>query len=108
MIYAPLVVAGLLISAVHAYLVWKNFDGVRYSISEHAIANKRSYLLYIGSHVVADVLFVVYAYNFFYESQGQYTLYVLTLVFIALDFLQAVLPSRGRVETVHFVSAYMS
>ncbi len=108
MIYISLLGAGGLISAVHAYLVWKNYDRVRYSISEHAIADKKSYYLYLGSHIVADVLFVVYAYKFFYESQSQNILFLLALTFIALDFVQALLPSRGKSESIHFISAYAS
>ena len=64
--------------------------------------------LYLGSHIVADILFVIYAYTFFYESQSQSILFLLTLIFIALDCIQAVLPSRGKSEAVHFISAYVS
>lgn len=108
MVYISLLGAGVLISVVHAYLVWKNYDGTRYSISEHAISDRRSYFLYLGSHIVADILFVLYAYTFFYESQSQTILFLLTLTFIALDFVQALLPSRDKSEPIHFISAYMS
>lgn len=106
--YALLLLSGFVVSLTHVFLVWKNRGGARYSISEHAIADRNSYLIYLSAHIVTDILFLFYAYEFFYIAQDQGWLFGLTIVFIALDALQAVLPSRGRTESLHFVSAYTS
>lgn len=108
MVYVLLILSGAVVSVVHAYLVWKNKDGVRYSISEHAIANKKSYLAFIAAHILTDLLFLAFAYLFFYEIHGQGLLFGLSAVFITLDAIQSVLPSRGRTEDIHFAVAYTS
>jgi len=108
MIYVLLLLAGFIVSATHAYLVWKNKDGVRYSVSEHAIASKRSHVLYVSAHILTDVLFLLYAYIFFYDTHGQTLLFILTLVFVALDAVQSLLPSKGKTEPMHFAAAYVS
>lgn len=108
MIYALLLISGAIVSLAHAYLVWKNRDGVRYSISEHAIANKKSYLIYLGAHIITDVFFLIFSYQFFYQIHGHGLLFGLTVVFIGLDAAQAILPSKGRTEDVHFAVAYTS
>lgn len=103
-----LLVAGIGISLVHFYLVWRNHHVGRYSISEYAIVDQKSQRIYLWAHLVCDVLFMFFAYRFFWVSQQLKLPFVLLVLSAILDGAQALLPSRGRTEKVHFVVAYVS
>lgn len=106
--YVYLIVAGILVSLVHAYLVWHHRANRKYSLSEHAIIDRKSYILYFATHVVCDVLVLLYAYQFFIAEQNAATPFYLLVAFAILDFTQALLPSRGKTEKIHFMAAYVS
>jgi hypothetical protein len=106
--YFFLLFAGLLVSSVHFYLVWHHRDNRRYSLSEHAILTKRSYLLYFGSHLICEVLFFMFSYQFFIVEHNLWLPFYLNMGFILLDFVQAALPANARTEKIHFASAYVS
>jgi hypothetical protein len=106
--YFYLLGAGVLVSSVHFYLVWHHRDNRRYSVSEHAILTNKSHLLYFVAHVICDVLFLLYSYQFFVVEQGFYLPHYLNINFAVFDFAQAVLPSRGKTEKAHIFSAYFS
>lgn len=106
--YLFLLCAGAIASTVHAYLVWRHRDNRKYSISEHAILDRQSHLLYFVSHIVCEVLILLYAYQFFLVEQDFLAAFYLLVIFAVLDFIQAALPSKGRTEKIHFVSAYVS
>jgi hypothetical protein len=106
--YFYLLLAGTLISLVHFYLVWYHRDNRRYSISEHAMLTKKSHLLYFVSHVICEVFFMLFSYQFFIREHHLPIPFYLNVAFVVLDFIQAALPSRGRTEKIHFASAYVS
>lgn len=103
-----LLIAGILASSVHAYLVWHHRANRKYSISEHAILDKKSHILYFASHVVCDIFVLLYAYNFFLIEQNLQVPFYLLVIFSILDFVQAAIPSRGKTEKAHFIAAYIS
>lgn len=106
--YAYLLTAGILVSLVHAWLVWHHRANRRYSISEHAILDERSHILYLVTHIICEVLVLLYAWSFFVVEQDFVVPFYLFVIFAGLDFIQALLPSRGRTEQAHFVAAYIS
>lgn len=95
-------------SFVHFFLVWHHRDNRKYSLSEHAIITSRSHLLYLVTHVVCEISFLLFSYQFFVVEHGLYLPHYLNVGFAGFDFVQAVLPSRGRTEKVHFAAAYFS
>lgn len=103
-----LLIAGLVASLTHAYLVWHHRANRRYSISEHAILDKKSHALYLVAHIVCDIFVLLYAHQFFLLDQNLTTPFYLLVIFAVLDFAQAALPSRGNTERVHFAAAYVS
>jgi hypothetical protein len=98
----------MLVSCVHVYLVWHHRDNRKYSISEHAIIDTRSHLIYLITHVICDVLFLAFSYQFFMIEHGLTEIHYLIVIFAGFDFLQALLPSRGITESMHFAFAYIS
>jgi hypothetical protein len=106
--YVFLVTAGLFASLSHFYVVWRHSDDRRYSVSEHAMLSKRSHLIYFFSHVICEILFLLFSYQFFVREHDYWLPFYLNIAFAVLDFIQAALPSRGRTEKVHFAAAYIS
>jgi hypothetical protein len=106
--YVYLLTAGILISLVHFYIVWCRRDKKLWSISEYAILSKNTNLLYFGSHVICEILFLLFSYLFFVVEHSLYLPYYLNVAFAVLDFSQAAIPSRGKTEKVHIAAAYFS
>ena len=103
-----LLIAGTVASLTHAYLVWHHRANRRYSISEHAILDKKSHSLYLAAHIICEVFVILYAYQFFFIDLHLMTPFYLLVVFAILDFVQALVPSRGKTERLHFAAAYVS
>ncbi|MGF7228753.1 MAG: hypothetical protein ACQR33_02090 [Candidatus Saccharibacteria bacterium] len=106
--YVFLIVAGLFASVAHFYVVWRHSDDRRCSVSEHAMLSKQSHLIYFFSHVICEILFLLFSYQFFIREHNYWLPFYLNVAFAVLDFAQAVLPSRGKTEKIHFASAYIS
>ena len=106
--YIYLLLAGLSASAVHFYIVWRHSDDRRYSISEHAMLTRSSHLIYFVAHVLCEVFFLLFAYQFFIREHHYSLPFYLAAAFAVLDFVQAALPSRGKTERIHFAAAYVS
>jgi hypothetical protein len=106
--YVYLILAGLLASVVHFYVVWRHSDNRRYSISEHAMLSRSSHLLYFGAHVLCEIFFLLFSYDFFIREHHYPLPFYLNVAFAILDFAQAALPSRDKTERVHFAAAYIS
>ncbi|HSW98415.1 MAG TPA: hypothetical protein VLF71_01110 [Candidatus Saccharimonadales bacterium] len=106
--YLYLLIAGLSASLAHFYLVWRHRDNRRYSVSEHAMLTPQSHLIYIVAHVVCEVFFLLFSYQVFLVVHHLTVAWWLNVAFAALDFVQALLPSRGKTEKLHFAAAYIS
>jgi len=106
--YVYLLVAGLGISSVHFLIVWRRRDKKLWSISEYAILDRKTHLLYFLSHVICEILFLLYSYQFFIVEQATYLPFYLNIVFAVLDFAQAATPSQGNSEMAHITAAYIS
>jgi hypothetical protein len=106
--YIYLLIAGSVVSTAHFYLVWHHRDDQRYSISEYAILARKSYILYLTAHVICEIFYIAYSYEFLFVEHNSHFPFYLNLVFALLDFVQAAVPSRGRTEKVHFAAAYIS
>ena len=106
--YIYLLSAGILVSSVHFYLVWVHRANRKYSLSEHAIIDKKSHVLYLITHILCGVFFLLYSYEFFIVEHDLWIPFWLNVSFAVLDFVQALLPSRGKTEKVHFAAAYFS
>lgn len=103
-----LLIAGVPVSIVHAYLVWRHSDNRKYSVSEHAIIDRRSHLLYIATHVLTVIFYLLYSYQFFIVKHNMLLPHILNCIFAALDLVQAIVPSRNKTEKLHIAAAYTS
>ena len=70
--------------------------------------SRNSHLIYFVAHVLCEVFFLLFSYQFFIREQHYVLPFYLAVAFAVLDFVQAALPSRGKTEKVHFAAAYIS
>lgn len=103
-----LIIAGVPVSIVHVYLVWRHSDNRKYSVSEHAVIDRQSHLLYIATHIVTVIFYLLYSYQFFIAKHDLLLPHVLNCIFALLDLVQAIVPSRGKTEKAHIAAAYTS
>ena len=106
--YFYLLSAGALVSIVHLFLVWHHRGNRKSSLSEHAVIDRRSHLLYFATHIFTEVFFVLFSYQFYVIEHHLYLPHYLNICFAVFDFVQATLPSKGRTEKIHFSAAYLS
>ena len=106
--YFYLLFAGLQVSAVHAYLIWRHRDSPKWSLSEHVVLAKRSRVIYLVSHVLCEIFFLLFSYRFYMVEHHFPLLHYLNVAFAVLDFVQAAVPTRGKAVEVHFAAAYIS
>lgn len=70
--------------------------------------SKSSRLVYFSFHVICEIFFLLFSYKFFILGHHYWLAFYLNVAVAALDFVQAALPSRGKTERIHFISAYIS
>lgn len=108
MLYVYLLVGGGVAALTHCYLVWLHRGKGKYSISEHAVANGKSHLIYFIAHVICELLVFKFSYDFYLVRHGLPPPHYLNISFVVFDFVQAALASKGKTEKVHYAAAYIS
>ncbi len=106
--YVYLLCAGILVSSVHIYLVMPNLGNKMRTLSEYAVLSRKSRYIYLITHIVTEVLFLKFSYQFFVVEHSLFAPHYLNIAFVAFDFIQALFPSRGKTATIHWASAYVS
>jgi len=96
------------VSVVHAFIVWLHRNEHKNTLSEHAVITRRTHVLYFLTHLYTEATYLAFSHQFFVVEHGLYLAHYLNIVFAALDFIQALLPSRGKTEKIHFAAAYTS
>lgn len=70
--------------------------------------SRSSHLVYFIAHVLCEISFLLFSYQFFITEHNYWLPFYLNVTFAVLDFVQAALPSRGKTEKIHFAAAYIS
>ena len=108
MVYLYLLTGGTLISFAHFYLVWRNRGNIQDTLSENAVTDSKAHLIYFVTHLVTDIFFLLYSYQFFIVDHNLALPFIINIVFVVLDLVQGILPSRGKTKKIHITSAYIS
>lgn len=106
--YFYLLFAGILISWSHFYVVWLHRKSKRLSLSEHAMLSNQSRIVYFLSHLIGELFYMLFSYQFFIVEHNLIVPFCLNIGFVVFDFVQAILPSRNKTEDLHIASAYIS
>jgi hypothetical protein len=100
------VASGLIVNGVHGYLLWSQRDERKWSISVHAARDRRTYTIYLIGHLLAGLFFALFAYEFFVTIHDLQWLFWLSILGLMFEYIQAILPAKGKTNTTHAVTAY--
>ncbi len=91
---------------MHGYLLWSQRDERKWSISVHAARDRQTYTVYLIGHLLAGLFFAIFAYKFFVINNDLKWLFWLSVVGLSFEYIQAFLPAKGRINTIHAVTVY--
>lgn len=97
--------SALLINAVHGSLLVFHKVNRKWTISEHAVLGKKSFLIYVVGHLLNGALFLVFAKNYFVDVVGMNGLFALSVWTVIFEYVQALLPAKGKTNTAHTIAA---
>ncbi len=100
-----LLLSALFINGVHGWLLYYHRDSRKWSISEHAVLNKKSYFLYVLGHLLGGALWLVFAKIYFVDTVHLDWLFVLSIWVVGFEYLQALLPAKGKTNKLHTIAA---
>jgi len=99
-------ISALIVNGMHGYLLWSQRDERKWSISVHASKDRRTYTIYLIGHFLAGLFFAIFAYRFFVTTHDVKWLFWLSLFGLVFEYVQALLPARGKTNNAHAVTAY--
>jgi len=101
---AYLVIAGLSVNGVHAYLLFTQER--RWSISEHGISGKKARSIYTIGHFIGVIFLFLFARQFYLEQYKSKLVFSVALLGAAFEILQAIVPAKGKYNIPHVILAY--
>lgn len=96
----------LLTNLVHAYVLVRHRNSKQPTISERAVQSQSSLILYIAGHIFAGLAFAGFACEFFWLQHHSQTLFALALCGVLFEWVQALIPAKGKYEPIHRAVAY--
>ena len=106
MLMYSLTLSFLLANLTHLYVLTRHRQSKRPTISERAAQSRWSFVLYIIGHGLAGLAFIGFAYQLFWLQQQSTILFTLACGGVVLEWLQAIIPARGKSEPLHRALAY--
>ncbi len=101
----PLILSALLINGVHGSLLVFHKTKRKWTISEHAILGKKSFLVYVIGHLLNGILFLIFARNYFLGVVSMKGIFALSVWTVAFEYIQALLPAKGKTNVPHTIAA---
>ena len=102
-----LTVSFLAANVMHGYLLYRQRDDRKPTISHHAAKSPRTQLFYALGHIVAATSFYMFARKFFSGTPQAGALIVVSTIGYVADIIQAFIPARGKIEKYHEFFAYI-
>ena len=100
-----LVASFIVTNTLHGWLVFGGRGGNPATISYHSVKNRRTLLVYIGGHLVSGLLLWLFVNQLFGAHQKTAVILAVTSVAVLSEWLQALLPAKGKTDTIHTVFA---
>lgn len=98
---ASFIVSGVL----HGWLVYRHRNDNPASISYHAMRGSLEHGLFVVGHLLNGLLIVLFVNELFISQSSSLVVLILTGVVAGSEWLQAVLPARGKTDRLHTVMA---
>lgn len=102
-----LTISFLAANVMHGYLLYRQRDDRKRTISHHAAKSPRTQRYYIAGHIVAATSFYLFAWSFFAATPYSLLLIIVSTIGFIADIIQACIPARGKVEKYHEFFAYV-
>ena len=102
-----LLISFLATNLTHGYLLLRHRGKGRPTISERAVEDDLSLSIYVAAHFIGGLAFAVFSYGLFYIYYDSEILFSLAIAGIITEWLQAVVPARGRYLPAHTALAYV-
>lgn len=100
-----LLLSAISTNGVHGYLLLSQKEKRRFTISEHAVLHKKSFILYVLGHILGGAFFLIFARQYYVNTVDLEWLFSLSVFTVSLEYAQALIPARGRTNTLHTVLA---
>lgn len=101
-----LTVSFLAANIMHGYLLYRQRNDRKPTISHHAAKSPRTQCFYIAGHIVAATSFYMFARLFFTDTPQATLLIAVAAIGFMADIIQAFIPARGKIEKYHAFFAY--
>ncbi len=106
--YLPfLLLSFAIIQSLHVYLLITQRHNRQWSISVHAAKNRQTHLIYFVGHVLGEVCILIFAKLFYLDMNNLPFLFGFVGFVVTMDFIQALLPVKGKTDTAHSLAAYV-
>lgn len=90
----------------HWFMLYSQRHERKMTISYHAVHSRRTLLIYLAAHIGGGLFFLVFAHEFFYQQLHSDFLWTVTVLAVVSEWLQALLPVKGKWEIYHFIAAW--
>lgn len=101
-----LVIAAVAVQGAHSYLLFSQRANRHWSISDHAVKNRQTHLIYFLGHFVGGGAWLLATHRIFAEPRLHFIFWV-SFATVMLEWLQAAVPSKvGHKFSWHAVFAY--
>ncbi len=100
-----LLLSAFFINGVHGWLLYYHRGNRKWSISEHAALDKKSYFLYVLGHLLGGAFWLVFAKVYFVDTVHLDWLFALSIWVVGFEYLQALLPAKGKTNKLHTIAA---
>lgn len=94
------------VNGMHGYLLQSQKNERKWSISVHAVKDRQAFNVYILGHVLGGFFFLLFAHAFFVKIHGFYWLFAVSCAMVGFEYLQALLPAKGKTNLPHSLTAY--
>lgn len=102
-----LTVSFLAANVMHGYLLYRQRNDRKSTISHHAAKSPRTQRFYVAGHIVAATSFYMFARTFFAGTPQATLLITVATIGLVADIIQAFIPARGKIEKYHAFFAYI-
>lgn len=96
----------LIANLTHLYVLIRHRQSKLPTISERAAQTKTSLAFYNLGHLASGLAFAYFSYQFFWLNIGSQSLFTLAILGVLFEWLQALVPARGKHEKPHRRLAY--
>lgn len=94
------------VNFIHSYLLVTHRSNRDLTISERAVSNSLTIRLYVAAHIIGGFSFLLFAQELYLSKFMHVSLFVVVIVGVIAEYLQALIPARDRYERFHLRLAY--